>query len=852
MNENFINSLISQLPLAFAYHRIITDENGIPVDYIFLDVNSAFEKMTGLQRQNIIGRRVTDVIPGIREDEIDWVDLYGNIAQSREPRDITQYSGTLKSWYKISAFSPETGYFVTIFQDISSEMMRIELLEQQKKELESLSEQINIIFNCTHDAMFLAKYNNGGFRYLATNAYYQSVSCFKPEDIQGKTPFELMGNETGQVIHNNYMLCVKEGKSISFEETRAYPNGVKTWLTTLTPVYENGVITYLTGSMIDITLKKAEEKEKDELLQKLNAMFMRHTAIMLCIEPISGKITDANPAACDFYGYSREELLSMKIQDINMLSDEEVKNRRLKALKQKQRYFVMPHRLKNGQIRMVDVYSSPLIYSNINMLYSIIFDVTDREKYRQDLYLEKELLATTLRSIGDGVVTTDIFGRITALNKSAQEITGWSEQDSKNRSFSEVFNLISEETLKKVENPIAKVLETGKIIGLANHTVLLNRQGKEVPVADSAAPIKDDNGKTYGVVMVFRDVSEEKENQNKIYQLSYHDNLTGLYNRRFMDEQIDKISNSKKYPVTVIMGDVNGLKITNDVFGHERGDALLQKVAAILREVGGKNCVVGRWGGDEFLILAPGSDSDYAEQFIHIAKRMFNKKSETTLQLSVSLGYAVAYSGNDNLYHTLQQAEEMMYHEKLTESRSYRNQIVNNLISMLDEKSLETKEHAQRLEERCTIIGEKLNMPSNEISELALLAILHDIGKVGISESILQKPGPLTNDEMNIMKKHAEIGYRIALNSPELSSIAELILYHHERWDGRGYPSGLIGEEIPLKCRILAIADAFDAMTNDRVYHKAISESDAVLELTRNKGTQFDPYITEVFIDVFS
>lgn len=191
----------------------------------------------------------------------------------------------------------------------------------------------------------------------------------------------------------------------------------------------------------------------------------------------------------------------------------------------------------------------------------------------------------------------------------------------------------------------------------------------------------------------------------------------------------------------------------------------------------------------------------------------------------------------------------MMYHGKLMESRSYRNQIVNNLISMLDEKSLETEEHAQRMKLSCTLIGKKLNMPANEISELSLLAILHDIGKVGIPENILQKPGPLTVDEMDIMKKHTEIGYRIAQNSPELSSISELILFHHERWDGNGYPSGLKGEDIPLKCRILAIADAYDAMTNDRVYRKAMTKSEAVNELILNKNTQFDPYITDVFID---
>ena len=852
MNENFINSLISQLPLAYAYHRIVTDENGVPVDYIFLDVNEAFEKMTGLEKCKIVGRRVTETLQGIRDDQINWVDFYGEVDQSREAKEITRYSDTLKRWYKISAYSPEKGYFVTIFQDISSEMDRIKLLEQQKRELERLSSDIRTIFNCTHDAMFLVEYKNGEFRYASTNSYHQSTTGFRLEEVQGKTPFELFGRELGQTINNNYLRCMNEGESIFYEETRDYPSGIKTWLTSLTPVYENGIIVYLMGSMKDVTLSKIAEKEKDELLHKLDNMFSNHTAIMLCIEPQSGKITDANPAACEFYGYTLDELRNMSIQNINMFPAEEVERLRMQAFKQKQRYFVMPHRLKNGQIRMVDVYSSPLSYADETFLYSIIFDVTDREKYKQELFHEKELLNTTLRSIGDGVVTTDVAGRITSLNKSAQEITGWSDHEARNRNFTEVFDLANEETQEKVENPIAKVLESGKVIGLANHTVLMNKNGYLIPIADSAAPIVDDNGNTYGVVMVFRDVSEEKESQNKIYKLSYHDHLTGLYNRRFMDEKIVQLNHSDQYPIAVIMGDVNGLKITNDIFGHLKGDELLQKVATILIEVCSKACIIGRWGGDEFLILIPDFDLERTELLIHKAKRLFEAKSEAALQLSVSFGFAIKNSNEDDLYLALQRAEDMMYHEKLMESRSYRNQIVNNLISMLDEKSLETEEHAQRLKLSCTLIGEKLNLPANEISELSLLAILHDIGKVGIPENILKKPGPLTVDEMEVMKKHTEIGYRIAQNSPELSSVSELILFHHERWDGKGYPSGLKGEDIPLKCRILAIADAYDAMTNDRVYHKAMTNSAAIEELQNNKDTQFDPYITDVFIDVLN
>ena len=216
---------------------------------------------------------------------------------------------------------------------------------------------------------------------------------------------------------------------------------------------------------------------------------------------------------------------------------------------------------------MVDVYSSPITYEGENQLFSIIFDVSDREKFRYDLYWDNELLSVTLNSIGDGVVTTDNEGNITYLNQAAQEITGWNNETAAARPFEKIFDLRNETTGEAISNPVSAVLRTGKIVGLANHTVLLNRQGDFIPITDSAAPIKDQTGHVYGVVMVFHDVSNEKRQQRRIMYLSYHDSLTGIFNRRYMEEEMIRMDKSSMLPITVIMGDVNGLKVTNDVFG---------------------------------------------------------------------------------------------------------------------------------------------------------------------------------------------------------------------------------------------------------------------------------------------
>lgn len=484
----------------------------------------------------------------------------------------------------------------------------------------------------------------------------------------------------------------------------------------------------------------------------------------------------------------------------------------------------------------------------IILLWNYLLQREVRRK-TQELEAEKELLSITLYSIGDGVVTTDKEGRIVALNRAASEIAGFSEDEAKGLAFSEIFCLINEEDGSREPCPAEKVIKTGEIEELGNHICLIHKDGHKVPIADSAAPIKDSKGRIWGAVVVFRDVTREREQREKIVYLSYHDVLTGLYNRRFMEEKI-KLLEREEIPVTVIMGDVNGLKLTNDVFGHEAGDRLLKEAAKIFREVGQDKDIIGRWGGDEFLLLIPYSTPGEGEEIIGKIRERCRETRIEEVRLSISLGSSFRGNGRQSLRYRIKEAEERMYRQKLIEGRSYRHGIIESLLSTLFVKSMETREHTERIKDLCLLVAERMLLSSREKDELVLLALLHDIGKVGIEKDILLKPGALTEEEWKEMRKHPEIGYRIALNTPELAFIAEYILYHHERYDGKGYPQGLKGKEIPLLCRILALADAYDAMTQDRVYRPAMPKEEALAEIRKNRGKQFDPEVADIFLDI--
>ena len=248
----------------------------------------------------------------------------------------------------------------------------------------------------------------------------------------------------------------------------------------------------------------------------------------------------------------------------------------------------------------------------------------------------------------------------------------------------------------------------------------------------------------------------------------------------------------------------------------------------------------------------PEANAEIAESMVKGIRQNCENDSDVLIKLSISLGYAVRLNPNESLMQTIKEAEEWLYKRKILEGKSYRNGIIEALLTILFEKGIEIEEHTKRVKNHCIEIGKRLKLSAKDLDDLSLLAVLHDIGKVGVSEAILFKPGPLTHDEWKEIKKHPEIGYRITYNTPELSGIAEYIFHHHERWDGNGYPLGLKGEGIPLLCRILSIADAYDVMTTDRVYRKAISKEEAIEEIMRNSGAQFDPNISKMFIDMIS
>jgi len=347
------------------------------------------------------------------------------------------------------------------------------------------------------------------------------------------------------------------------------------------------------------------------------------------------------------------------------------------------------------------------------------------------------------------------------------------------------------------------------------------------------------------------EISEEflQINEQEIFYLSYHDQLTGLYNRRFYEEELKRLDTESNLPITIVMGDVNGLKLINDSFGHYTGDDLLKKVAQVIVKGCRADDIIARLGGDEFAIILPKTDAFETDQIIKRITDLSLSEKVGSIDISISFGYETKNKGEEKIEEILKNAEDRMYRKKLFESPSMRGKTIKAIINTLHEKNKREEQHSHRVSELCKSMGEALGMTEYENEELKSVGLLHDIGKITIDENVLNKPGKLTDDEWNEIKRHPEIGYRILNTVNDMSDMASYVLYHHERWDGKGYPKGLKGDEIPFVSRIINIVDSYDAMTSERSYQKALSKEVAIEELKKNAGTQFDAELVSVFIE---
>ena len=990
MNQNFYQQLVQASPLGYAYHKIICDTSDVPCDYQFIEVNPAFERITGLKACDIINKNVTEVLPGITDDAFNWVETYGKIALMGGNIEFRQFSEPLQQWFQVKAFSLEKGYFITQFSEITDEMNQLSdmhllatiaerLLSATSLDFQEETDSIRTLVGSTYSALYLYTTETENAVQQACSSEFNGPTSLQefslprtywkkqtPESptiqtypslsahtgnkrkvilVRIGTPSQMLGyfihiipsekdfkkHHIVEIHARQFGLALfqemtqkqlrkeldftialfkslpgflyvydEQGHLIRWNKAHETLTGYsETELTTMTldkwyddddlkrvlsavhQVFETGfgevearlikkdgkkIFAHSNGVLFSMEGKKyfvgigtdiTEKRRNEDALRESEQQFRRaieQAPIPIILHAEDGEVLNISQTWTELTGYSITDFPTINDCISDMFIDDQSTIKAMASslytLRERQYDGCRCITTKSGKKLRWDFYSASLgkLQDGRKIAMSVGMDITERMQLELALKDERELLKTTLLSVGDGIISTDLHGNIVYINKIAETLTGWTQETAAGKSINKVFNIINEQTRLPSENIVQQVIDSKKVLEIANHTILIAQDGREMPIEDSAAPILRKNGEVSGAVLVFRDFTEKKKRNEEILFISYHDHLTGLFNRRYFEQYMQKIQNEGHIPVSLLMADINGLKLVNDAFGYKSGDRLIQKTATILKQECGEQGIVARIGGDEFVILFPNIGELEATTIQDHIKKTISESNFENMILSVSLGLGCKTDRTEDLKKLYKEAESNLYKHKVYESLSQRSRTIDLITSTLFEKSYREMAHSKRVSEICKLIATQMSFSAEAINRMRIAGLMHDIGKIGVSEQILNKPANLDETEWEQMKNHPEIGYRILLSTPEYSEIAEYILAHHERWDGKGYPRGLSGEAIPLEARIIAVADSYDAMITTRTYKKGLDKEEAIDELQRCSGTQFDPAIVSVLI----
>lgn len=609
----------------------------------------------------------------------------------------------------------------------------------------------------------------------------------------------------------------------------------------------------------DVTARKEMEttlKQSEMLLRESKERFetlFNNAPLGYQSLDTDGYIREVNQTWLDLLGYRIEEVagkwfgdfLTEKCKDLFKARFELFKD--LGKIKTK---FEMIH--KNQEVKSIEFEGMIGFDSKgkFKQTYCILNDVTERDRFEQERNQINEQIAesekkyrllTTQMPLGLALheVICDDSGkpidfRFIDVNDSWETVMGVKKEVVLGNRVMELFPNTEEYWI----DLYGKVAITGKPIRFENYASELDKY----LLSNVYSP---DPG--YFAVIV-EDITQRTKAEKELKYLSTHDVLTGLTNRDYFSEQLIQLDKAENRPISVISFDINGLVIINEAFGYNQGNEFIRFVSGSLQESFSEDDVISRISGDEFAVIMINTSSDQArEQALKLAQTI---KSYNYKEVGISVAFGIATkTDSEDISKLLLLSENDMLSSKLFDSQSHRNQSIQAIIKAYNEKNPREEAHTQRVSDISERFGIILGMSNDNINKLKAISHLHDIGKIAIDEGILNKPGKLTVEEWEIIKKHPEIGARIISSSNEYALIAEDILAHHERFDGKGYPKGISGKDIPLRARIISIVDSYDAMTSDRPYRKAMTHKEAVNEIIKCAGTQFDPELVDIFIN---
>ena len=824
-------------------------------DFMFLKVYISNENLLFTVRQRIIGSKINDIFPQ------EMADLF--ISQMEQVRitgkkQTIMYESPLafdNNWYRADIYYLETnlkGKYIVCIGDISEQKKLQDDLAYQIKELERF-------FSVNLDLLCIADLESN---FIRVNKAWEEILGYSTGDLENRSFVEFIHPEDVEATLHALSTLGRQEKVLNFVDRYRSKNGFYRYIEWRS--HPAGNLIYEAAR--DVTQRIEMEAKLKENEARLELFFQQSLSgffFMMLDEPLEWnnridkektldyifahqRVTKVNQAMLNQYRLKEEELLGLTPNDMFAHDLEEGRRVWRDFFDQGQLHVDTREQRTDGTQMWIEGDYICLYDKKGRIIghFGNQQDVTLRkeaEKLLKASQLRYDQLAERSRSVTWEV---DTKGCYTFISPVSELVFGYKPEQMIDKMY--FYDLCYDQETSN--NLRVSVLEKQREI-TDFELKLRNKDNGVVWGLTYAFPVLDANGDTIAYKGIYIDITYHKESQDKIKYLSFHDQLTGLYNRRFFEEEIKRLDAKENYPLSLVMIDANGLKLINDTFGHKAGDLVLKKIAEILKREFRSDDVIARVGGDEFVILLPNTDSAAVEKIIERVKKAASKEKVEGIEVSVAYGWDTKSDPYTHIDDVFKRADTKMYSQKNSERLQIRTQSIERIIQILFNKAPLEENHAKRVSQISVNIGQELGLSEVEINKLKMSGFFHDIGKIAINEEILNKK-IVDKDDWKEYRRHSEIGYSILSSANKYVGIAEEVLYHHEYYNGEGYPEGLKGEEIPLNSRIIAIANHYDALLKGRFYKEAIEATEAIEVIKKEAGKKFDPNIVEAFLKV--
>jgi len=831
MKPSFYQQMLELVPVGFAFCEAVLDNDHNIIDFLYVDVNQSFKSILGLDNIEVIGKKRSELFSS-DESDASWADNFRDVLKNQSHRSFKLYSKIINKHLKIDLYSPEKFKIAMFMTDITKEV--IESVEK------------SILLKTTNDVILELNED-----YIFTNLYTNYEQYVDKNNFINKHISEVFNEKVTEQFYNALKQAKQTEQSAIIDyqlneefEQRWFQSSV--FYVKFDQEYRYVISTH------EITTQKSIENQLIETNERLTQISSQSRTVIWEVDK-EGMYTYINPMSKNVFGYDPEEMIGTYFY--KNYPEESRLEYKEKVLDQMNKHIIVsdfesPYLTKNGEKLWLLSYSFPMFDSNgtYRGYRGSDTDITEKHNVQLALKQSEEKYRFITENTSDVIWILNLEKLMfTYISPAIYNLRGFTPDEAMAQTVEES---MTNESWDLVQKEIERTL--GIFIlnpsNDSNNMMTIQQLHKDGSIKwiEISTRYRFNVRNEIEVIGISRDVTERKINDDEIRYLSYHDQLTGLYNRRYFEMEIERLDTLRNHPISVITIDINGLKMTNDVLGHNAGDELIKQAAKTLKQACREDEIIVRLGGDEFLILLPRTNEFDCIQIINRVQDIIRKDKENKYLLSVSLGYGIKHSVDNQIKDIINQADQYMYQNKLIESEIHKRQMLGIIMKRLYRIDPDLRRHLKSMNELVTQFGHYLKLKNENINYLKLAAMYHDIGKIGIDEKDVKLFQTDRVKYAYLLKRQPELSYQILRYITEYIEIANIILAYHENFDGTGYPKGIRGSDIPMESMMIHIVNDYDKLR----FNVGLSIEDTIKHLQNQKSLELEPKLCDQFCEM--